>query len=220
MASTTSGAKGKLADAGVALGPGLEAAAEPAGLIAGVDDLEHGQGPVEEDAAAAQPGQLPEPPAGAEQAQHVVPPEQRDLGQQPTGLLRGEGPALGTIQDLFGIGAASGRGHLADGIGIDGAFVHGELQDPQHQRPALHEGGLAGAAGEVGLPTAEVGRADPADRLVTEPGSHIQPQAAFGHGQGGGTAVRVGGPHLPPLFGPPAEGKLAALEPLPGARAA
>ena len=169
------------------------------------------------DAAAAQPGQLPEPQPGAEQAQHVVPPEQRELGQQATGLLGGEGPALGLVQDLFGIGAPSGRGHLAHGIGVDGAFVHGELQDPQHQRPALHEGGVAGAGGEVGLPTAKVGRADPLDRLLTEPGPHIEPQAALGNGQGGGTAVRVGGPDLPPLFGPPAEGKLAALEPLPGA---
>ena len=31
----------------------------------------------------------------------MVPPEQRELGQQQTGLLGGEGPALGTIQDLY-----------------------------------------------------------------------------------------------------------------------
>jgi hypothetical protein len=46
------GGQGDFADAGVALGPRLEAAAEPAGLIAGVDDLEDRQGPVEVDAAA------------------------------------------------------------------------------------------------------------------------------------------------------------------------
>jgi hypothetical protein len=79
------------------------------------------------DAAAAQPGQLPEPQPGAEQAQHVVPPEQRELGQQPTGLLGGQGPTLDLVEDLFGIGVPSRRGHLADGIGIDGPFVHGEL---------------------------------------------------------------------------------------------
>jgi hypothetical protein len=39
------------------------------------------------DAAAAQPGQLSEPQPGAEQAQHVVPPEQRELSEQPPGLL-------------------------------------------------------------------------------------------------------------------------------------
>ena len=90
--------QGKLADPGVALGPWLEAAAEPAGLIAGIDDLERGQGAVQVDAAAAQPGQLPEPQPGAEQAEHVVPPEQRELRQQPTGLFGGEGSALGLVQ--------------------------------------------------------------------------------------------------------------------------
>jgi hypothetical protein len=68
--------QGDLADAGVALGSRLEAAAEPTGLIPGVDDLEHRQAPVEADTPAVQPGQLPEPQAGAEQTQHVVPPEQ------------------------------------------------------------------------------------------------------------------------------------------------
>jgi hypothetical protein len=121
-----------LADAGVALGPRLEAAAEPASLIPGVDDLEDGQVPVQVDAAAAQPGQLPEPQPSAQEAEHVVPPEQRELGQQPPGLLGGEGPALGLVQDLFGIGTPSRRGNLAHGIAVDGPFVHGELQDPQH----------------------------------------------------------------------------------------
>ena len=63
----------------------------------------------------------------------MVPPEQRELGQQPAGLLGGEGSALGLVQHLFGIGAASGRGDLAHWIGVDGRFVHGELQDPQDQ---------------------------------------------------------------------------------------
>jgi hypothetical protein len=125
--------------------------------------------------AAAQPGQLPEPQPGAEQAEHVVPPEQRELGEQATSLRGGEGPALDLVQDLFGIGAASGRGHLAHRIGVEGAFIHGELQDPQDQRPALHEGGQAGAAGEMGLPAANVGRADAFDRLVAEPRPHMEP---------------------------------------------
>jgi hypothetical protein len=47
------GGQGHLADAGVALGAGLEAAAEPAGLVAGGTDLQDGHGPVEVDAAAA-----------------------------------------------------------------------------------------------------------------------------------------------------------------------
>jgi hypothetical protein len=76
---------------------------------------------------------------------------------------------------------------------------------------------VTGAAGEVGLPTAKVGRADPLDWFVAEPGPYIEPQAALGHRQGGGAAVGVGGPDLPPLLGPPAERELAALEPLPDA---
>ena len=59
--------------------------------------------------------------------------------------------------------------------------------------------------------------ADPLDRLLPEPGPYIEPQPALGHRQGGRAAVRIGGPDLPPLLGPPAEGKLAALESLPGA---
>ena len=35
------------------LGRGLKPLPEPAGLISGIDDLEHGQGTVEVDAAAA-----------------------------------------------------------------------------------------------------------------------------------------------------------------------
>jgi hypothetical protein len=38
---------------------------------------------------------------------------------------------------LFGIGATPGRGDLEHWIGVDGAFVDGELQDPQDQRPAF-----------------------------------------------------------------------------------
>jgi hypothetical protein len=82
------GREGNRTDAGVALRAGFEAAAEPAGLIPGGADLEHGDGPVEVNAAAAQPGQLAEAQAGAEQAGDVVPPEQREAGQQPPGLLR------------------------------------------------------------------------------------------------------------------------------------
>jgi hypothetical protein len=53
--------EGDLANAGVALGSWLEAAAVlAAGLVADLDDLEHGHRTVEVDAAAAQPGQLAE----------------------------------------------------------------------------------------------------------------------------------------------------------------
>jgi hypothetical protein len=47
------GGERDLADASIALGPGLKAAPEPARLISGIHDLEDGQGTVEVDAAAA-----------------------------------------------------------------------------------------------------------------------------------------------------------------------
>jgi hypothetical protein len=86
--------QGHLADAGVALGPRLEATAEPAGLIAGGADVEHGPRSTEVDPTPAQPGQLTKAQAGAEQGGQVVPPEQRETPQQPPGLLRGERPPL------------------------------------------------------------------------------------------------------------------------------
>jgi hypothetical protein len=121
------------ADAGVALGAWLEATAEPAGLIAGGADLEHRQGSVEVDPAPAQPGQLAKAQAGAEQREHVVPPEQREPGQQPPGLLGGEGTPLGFSEDLLGIDSAFERRHLADRVGVDRSLVHGVLEDPERQ---------------------------------------------------------------------------------------
>jgi hypothetical protein len=71
------GGERDLADAGVTLGVGLEAAAEPAGLVAHVDHLEHGWCSLEVDPPPAQPGELTEPQPGAKQNEHMIPPEQR-----------------------------------------------------------------------------------------------------------------------------------------------
>jgi hypothetical protein len=61
------GRQGNLADAGVALGPGLEAAAAlAAGLVAHVDDLQGRDGLVEVDAAAVQAGELADTQPSAE----------------------------------------------------------------------------------------------------------------------------------------------------------
>jgi hypothetical protein len=65
----------------------------------------------------------------------VVPPEQRELRQEPARFLGGEGPPLGGVQHLVGIDSASGRRDLADRVGLNGAFVDGELQDPQQWTP-------------------------------------------------------------------------------------
>ena len=88
-------------------------------------------------AAPAGPGQLAKAQPGAEQGQHVVPPEQRETGQQPPGLLRSQGASLGLTEDLLGIDPAPGWRHLADRVGVDRSLVHGELEDPQCQRPAV-----------------------------------------------------------------------------------
>src|SRR4029450_10085957 len=54
--------------------------------------------------------------AGAEQGRQVVPPEQREPGQQPPGLLRGEGPTLGRTEELLRGNPARGRGPLWTGL--------------------------------------------------------------------------------------------------------
>jgi hypothetical protein len=76
-----------LADAGVALGAGLEAAAEPVGLVAHVHDLEHGRFLLEVDASAPEPGPAHRSAGRSQQGQHMVPPEQRASGEQLTGFL-------------------------------------------------------------------------------------------------------------------------------------
>jgi hypothetical protein len=91
---------GGLADAGVALGAGLEAATElTARLVAHVNDLQRWDGLVEVDAAAVQAGELADAQAGAEQGGDVVPPEQRETCQQLAGFLGGEGAAVAGPQD-------------------------------------------------------------------------------------------------------------------------
>jgi hypothetical protein len=140
--------QGNLADAGVALGAGLKAAAEvAAGLITHIDDLHGWDGLVEVDPAAVQAGELADAQPGAEQGDDVVPPEQGEAGQQLAGFLGGEGAAFAGSQDQIRVGAALGGGDLADRVGVDGAFVEGELEDPQRQRAALAKGGRADLGG-------------------------------------------------------------------------
>jgi hypothetical protein len=75
-------------DAGVALGAAFEAATElAAGLVAHLDDLEDGHGPIEMDPAAAQAGQLTEPQASAQEDEHVIPPGQGYAAEQSTGFF-------------------------------------------------------------------------------------------------------------------------------------
>jgi hypothetical protein len=197
--------QGYLADAGVALGPSLEPAAEPAGLVAGGTDLQDRHRAVEVDAAAAQAGQLAEAQAGAEEGDDMVPPEQWEAGQQAAGFLGPERSTLGLAEDLLGVDSAPERRHPGNRVDLNGAFVHGELEDAPEDGPALDQRPAADLAGELGLPAAHVGWADPLDRPIIEPWAYVQPESAVGSGQRGGAAVRVGGPQVPPLGRPGAE---------------
>jgi hypothetical protein len=195
IASTTRGGQGDLADAGVAFGAGLEAAAGLAArLETDVDDLQAGDGLVEVDAAAVQAGELADAQAGAEQGDDVIPPEQRETGQQLAGLLRAKGAALAGPQDQIGISPAPGGGNLADRVGVDRALVNGELEDPQRQRAALAKGGRAYLGRQVTLPAADVGGTDVLDWGVSEPGPHVQPEPVLGNGQGVGVLDTPSGP--------------------------
>jgi hypothetical protein len=69
--------QGDLADAGRALGLGLEPAAEPAGVVAHIDNLDDGDGPVQTEAALVEAGELAEAHAGAEQGDDVIRPAPR-----------------------------------------------------------------------------------------------------------------------------------------------
>jgi hypothetical protein len=78
-------AHGHHAHAGQALGFGLEAAAEPAGLIANLDHLDAAQ--LREDPAAAQAQQLAAAQPGADLDQEMVPVEGSTGGQEVADLL-------------------------------------------------------------------------------------------------------------------------------------
>jgi hypothetical protein len=81
------------------------------------------------DAAAAQPGQLAEAQAGAEQGGDVVPPVQRKQASSRPASSGRERAALGLGEDVLGVGAPLGRRHLRHWIGVDRALGHGELEE-------------------------------------------------------------------------------------------
>jgi hypothetical protein len=62
----------------------------------------------------------------------VVPPEQGEPGQQPSGFVGSESATVGLSKDLIGVHALLGGGHLADRVGRDRSFVLCELQYAEH----------------------------------------------------------------------------------------
>jgi hypothetical protein len=91
----------------------------------------------------------------------------------------GVGATPGFPEQLLGIGAPLGWRHLAYRVACDGALVLGELQDAMQDRPACQQGLAADHRGELGLPAANIGRADPLDGTVAEPGPDMTPEAVL-----------------------------------------
>ena len=215
------GGEGDLADAGVALGAGLEAAAElAAGLVAHVDDLEGGHGPVEVDPAAAQAGELADAQAGAEQGEDVIPPEQREAGQQLAGFLGSEGAALGRAAGPVRVGAALGAAAPCGPGWCRWRLRPRRTGGSQGQGAALATGwpGRPWRPGGACQRRTSAGLMRSMGRSPNQ-GRTWQPEPAFGDGQGGGAAVGVGRPQLPPVVGPAAERQPTAASSLPGAAA-
>jgi hypothetical protein len=105
----------------------------------------------------------------------VIPPGQGYAAEQSTGFFGRVGAALSLPEQLLRIGAPFGWRHLAHRVTRNGALVLGELQDAMQDRPAGEQGLAANHAGELGLPAAHLGRADPLDGSVAEPGPDMTP---------------------------------------------
>jgi hypothetical protein len=68
-----------------------------------------------------------------------------------------------------------GGGTLRTGVALDGALVLGELQDAMQDGAAGQQGLAADLGGQLGLPAANLGRADSLDWAVAEPGPDMTP---------------------------------------------
>jgi hypothetical protein len=127
------------------------------------------------DPAAAQAGQLTEPQARSEKGEDVIPPEQGSAAEPSASFFGGEGTTLGLPEQLLGVGAALGWLHLSHRVARNGALVLGELQDSMQDGTARQQGLAADLGGQLGLPAANLGRADPLDRAVAEPRPNMAP---------------------------------------------
>src|SRR5215217_8931063 len=202
------------ADAGRALGLGLEAAAEPAGLIADLDDLDAPQ--LRVDAAAAQPEQLTAAKPGADLYQEVVAVERAAGGQEATELLRGEGPPALVPEEPVRIDTGPGCLHVPDRIGGDQAFAAGRFQDAQQDRSARHHAAVAQLALQLVLPAHHDRRGDLAQLPAAEVGTKVAAQVALGRLHAFGATPWTGRPELPPVVGPLVEQNPAAAWVGPG----
>jgi hypothetical protein len=86
-------------------------------------------------------------------------------------------------------------------------------------RSAGQQGLTADSGDQLGLPAANIGRADLFDGAVAEPGPDMTPEAVFCRRQRGRAAVGVSGPHLPPVVCPLTEHESPTPSFSPGAAA-
>jgi hypothetical protein len=75
--------------------------------------LDDGDGPVQAEAALVEAGELAEAQAGAEQGDDVVPPPQREVGEEQPGLVGGEGAAACLAEQRVGSIGFGGAGPCA-----------------------------------------------------------------------------------------------------------
>jgi hypothetical protein len=125
----------------------------------------------------------------------MIPPGQGDAAEQLASFFGREGATLGLPEQLLGVDAALGWRHLAHRVARNGALVLGELQDAMQDGTACQQGFAADLAGQLGLPAANIGWADPLDGAVAEPRPNMTLKAILGRRQRGGAAVGISGPH-------------------------
>ena len=76
-------------------------------------------------------------------------------------------------EHFLGVGAALGHCDLSDRVGVESTLVDGVLEDAQQQRAALLHGGVAGGGSQLGLPAADLGRADFVDGPLAKNGAQV-----------------------------------------------
>ena len=69
----------------------------------------------------------------------MIPPGERHAAQQLAGFFGRVGATLGFPEQLRGIGAPFGWGHLAHRVACDGALVLSELQDAMQDGTACQQ---------------------------------------------------------------------------------
>src|SRR5215204_571222 len=194
------------ADARVALGPVLVAGAEPAGVVAHIDDLN--STPLQVHAASAQAEQLAASQPGPYLDHKVVAVERRAGRQKSAELLRAQGPSLHPAKDHLRVDRTPRRFHLMQRVEGDQPLVLRRLKDAVEDRPAGHHTLMPKGHLQSVLPLLDHLDRDSPKRMAAERRADMTAQPVLGGLQRRRASPRIGGPHRPPLVGP-------IVEPLP-----